>query len=161
MQWIKEVKIEKSIDDLMTSQSNNTWRTDFPDYEVIIASALKKASHACATSEGEKVLKSNVLRKITDSFEEGRGILFGPPELLKLYKDSQICSAYVLQNDDVQDVDTLWDQARLAASEIFTEMVLEVLYESKTADSVQPQTVRNNEQPSYSRLKTSVRTSYC
>ena len=29
-----------------------------------------------------------------------------------------------LQNDDVQDFDTRWDQALLAASEIPTEMVL-------------------------------------
>ena len=31
-----------------------------------------------------------------------------------------------LENDDVQDFDTRWDQALLAASEIPTEMVLEV-----------------------------------
>ena len=71
-----------------------------------------------------------------------------------------------LQNDDVQDSDTRWDQAPLAASEIPTEMVLHGLYKSKLQDSVQRQTVlamyqqeniRNNKQPSFSRLKTSAR----
>ena len=71
-----------------------------------------------------------------------------------------------LQDDDVQDFDTRWDQALFAASEIPTEKVLEGLYKSKLQDSVQLQTVlalyeqeniRNNEPTSYSRLKTTVR----
>ena len=44
MQWIKEVEIAKSIDDLMASRSI-TMRTDFTDYDVfdaMIASAWKK-----------------------------------------------------------------------------------------------------------------------
>ena len=70
------------------------------------------------------------------------------------------------QNDNVQDFDTRRDQVLLAASEIPTEMVLEGFFKSKLQDSVQFQTVlatyeqenvRNNEPPSYSRLKTIVR----
>ena len=69
------------------------------------------------------------------------------------------------QDGDVQDFDTRWDQALSAASTTPTENVLEGLYKSKLQDSVQLHTVlalseqeniRNNEQPSYSRLKTSV-----
>ena len=71
-----------------------------------------------------------------------------------------------LQDDDVRDFDTRWDQAPWAASEIPTETVLEGLYKSKCQDSVQRHTVlamheqedvRNNEPPNYSRLKTTVR----
>ena len=71
-----------------------------------------------------------------------------------------------LQNDDVQDLDTRWDQALLSASEVPTEMVLKGLYKSKSQDSVQLQTTlamyeqettRNNEQPNYSRLMIAVR----
>ena len=46
MNWIKEVEIEKSIDELTTSRSLLE-RTDFPDYDMLdamIPSALKKAS---------------------------------------------------------------------------------------------------------------------
>ena len=37
------------------------------------------------------------------------------------------------QNDDVQDFDTRWDQALLAANEIPSDMVLEVFFKSKIA----------------------------
>ena len=67
------------------------------------------------------------------------------------------------QDDDVQDFDTRWDQALLAASEIPAGSVLESFYKSKLQDSVQlhavlatyeQENVRNNEPPNYSRLKT-------
>ena len=71
-----------------------------------------------------------------------------------------------VHNDDVQDFDTRWDQALLSASENPAEMILEGLYKSKLKDSVHLQTalamyeqdnVRNNGEPSYSRLKTAVK----
>ena len=86
-------------------------------------------------------------------------------KLMKQHKDSDLFNIR-LQNDDVQDFDVRWDQARLSASEPSTDVILEGLYKSKLQDSVQVQTVlalykqetvRNNRQPSYSRLKTSVR----
>ena len=46
-----------------------------------------------------------------------------------------------LQDDDVEDFDTRWDQALLAASEIPTEGVLEGLYKTKSQNSVQLETV--------------------
>ena len=73
-----------------------------------------------------------------------------------------------LQDDDVQEISTQ-DGTKLpsAASEITpSEMVLQGLFKSKLQDSGQIQTVlalyeqeniRNNEPPSYSRLKTTVR----
>ena len=57
-----------------------------------------------------------------------------------------------LQNEDVQDFDTRWDQAMKTASETPTELVLEGLYKSKLLKSIQLQIVlilhniRNNEQ---------------
>ena len=68
-----------------------------------------------------------------------------------------------LRNVDVQDFDGRWDRALLSAT---TEMVLGGLYKSKVQKSVQLQTelalcdqetVGNDGQPNYSRLKTSVR----
>ena len=41
MHWIEEVKIAKSIDDLMTSQSF-TGRRDFPDYDMLDAMIASK-----------------------------------------------------------------------------------------------------------------------
>ena len=71
-----------------------------------------------------------------------------------------------VQNDDVQDFDVRWEQALLSASETLTDTVRKGLHKSKLQDAVQLQTVlalydqetvRNNGQASYSRLKTSVR----
>ena len=71
-----------------------------------------------------------------------------------------------LQNDNVRDFDVRWDQALLLASETPIEMVLEGLYKLTLQDSVQLQNVsalddqetnRNSGQPSYQKLKTSVR----
>ena len=71
-----------------------------------------------------------------------------------------------LQNDDVQDFEVRWDQALLSASDMPSDVILEGLYESKLQDSVQRQTVLalydqetvgNNGQTSYLRLKTSVK----
>ena len=71
-----------------------------------------------------------------------------------------------LQNDDVQDFDVRWDQALLSASDVLSDVILEGLYKSKLQDSLQLQTVlalkdeetvRNNGQTSYLRLKTSVK----
>ena len=56
-------------------------------------------------------------------------------------KPYKVYSLYAWENDDVQDFDTRWDQALLAASEIPTETVLEGLYKSKLQDSVQLLTV--------------------
>ena len=69
-----------------------------------------------------------------------------------------------LQNDDIQDFDVQWDQALLSTSDMPCDDILEGLYKSKLQDSVQFQfvlalydqeTVRNNGQTSYLRLKTS------
>ena len=87
---------------------------------------IEGASHACALPQKELVSKRSVLRKTSDFYEEGNLptwslSIFEPPKLVKLYKVYQIYSVYAyIQNDDVQDFDTRWDQALLAASEIPT-----------------------------------------
>ena len=74
--------------------------------------------------------------------------------------------SFSLQNDDVQDFDVRWDQALLSASDVPSNVILEGLYKSKLQDSVQLQTVlalcdqetvRNNGQTNYVRLKTAVK----
>ena len=71
-----------------------------------------------------------------------------------------------LQNDDSHDFDVRWEQALLSASDMPSDVILEGLYKSKLQDSVYLQTVlalydqdtvRNNGQTSYLRLKTSVK----
>ena len=134
---------------------------------------IEKASHECALPKKSKCRRATcserrpiVTRKADCSHDlrtfRSTGAyeaVQGPSDLFNIRS----------QNDDVQDFDTRWDHAPLAASEIPTEMVLEGLYKSKLQDVVQLQTVlvmyeqenvRNNEPPNYSRLKTYSKTSY-
>ena len=85
---------------------------------------------------------------------------------MKQCKDSQICSVFRLRNDAVQDFDVGWNQALLTASNLPSDVILEEMYKSKLQDSVHlrtvlalydKETVRNNGQTSYLRMKTSVK----
>ena len=150
----------------MTSRSM-TGRKDFTYYDMLdamIASTLKKLlthvhfrrrvsveeqrAHRGDWFSGERQIAYMIYEhfRATGAYEAVQG-------LSDLFKKR-------LQNDGVQDFDTRWDQALLAASEIPSKMVLEGLNQSKLQESVQLQTVvalyeqeniRNNEQPSYSR----------
>ena len=132
---------------------------------------IEEASHyACALPKKSMCRRAACSKD--DQFLRGRQIVY------MIYAHFRATGAYEavqglldlfnirLQNDDVQDFDTRWDQALLSGSDIHTDMVLEGLYKSKLQDSVQLQTVlalydqetvRNNEPPNYSRLKTTVR----
>ena len=172
MQWIKEAEIAKSIDDLMTSRSV-TGRTDFPDYEMLdamIASALKKLlTHGhfrkWVSVEEQRAQKyDRFSRRATNCIYDlwalsGHGSLRSRTRSIRSIR-------YTFIDKDVQDFDTRWHRALSAASEIPTEMILVGWRKSQLQDSVQLQTVlamyeqeniRNNGQPSYSRLKTAVR----
>ena len=134
LHWIKEVEIAKLMDDLMTSRSL-TGRTDFLDYDmldVMIASALKKLlTHVHFR---KRVCVEEQRAQTCDRFLRGRQIAN------MIYEHFRATGGYEavqglfdpfkkrLQNDDVQDFDTRWDQAPLAASEIPTEMVVEGLF---------------------------------
>ena len=72
------------------------------------------------------------------------------------------------QNDDVQDVEARWDQALLSASDMPSDLILQRIVQVKitrlcsASDSVgfvrsKKKTLENNEQPSYTRLKTAVK----
>ena len=148
MQWIKEVEIAKSIDELMISRSI-VGRSDFPDYDMI---------DAMIASASKKLLDKHVLLRRKVKVEEQRG-----PKYDRFLRRRQIAymihehfrptGAYEavqglpdsfnlrLQNDDVQDFDVRGDRALLWASETSTEMVPEGLYKSQLQNSVERQTV--------------------
>ena len=86
--------------------------------------------------------------------------------VVKRYKDSQICSVYVCRRTTSKISTFDGDQASLSASDMPSDVILERLYKSKLQDSVQlqtvlalydPETVQNNGQTRYLRLKTSVK----
>ena len=176
MYWIKEVEIAKSIGDLMTSQST-TGRRDFPDYDMLgpmIASVLKGLLDKHVHFRKRVSVEEQRAQKY-DRLFRGRQLAYMIYEhflATGAYKAVQGLSDLLskrLQNDDVQDFDVRRDQALLSASDMPSDVILEGLCKSKSQDSVQLQTflalydqetVRNNGQTSYLRLKTSVKTSY-
>ena len=166
MHWIKEVETAKSIDELMTSRST-AGRRDFPDFHMLdamIASALKRLLHKqMHFRKGVRVEEQRAQKY--DRFSRGRQIAH------MIYEHVRATGAYVMRtlrlvHDDVQDFDVRWNQALLSASDMPSDVMLEGLYKSKLLDTVQLQTilalydqetVRNNGQTSYLRLKTSVK----
>ena len=173
MHWIKEVKIAKSIDELMTSRSIVV-RTDFPDFDTLdamIASALKKLLNTHIHFRNRVSVEEQRAHK-SDRFLRGRQIAF---MIYEYSRASGACEAVQglsdlfttsLQNDDVQNFDVRRDQAPLSVSEMPSDVILEGLYKSKFQDSVQRQTVLalydqetawNDGQPNHSRLKTAVK----
>ena len=123
MLWIKEVEIAKSIDELVTSRSI-TGQHNFPDFKMLdamIASALKKLLNKQSNFREESKCRRAacskrrpILTRKTYCVTWFTSISV-QPELMKQYKDSQLCSLASLQNDDVQDFDVRWDQALYAS----------------------------------------------
>ena len=132
MSWIKAVETATSNDDLMTAQS--TEGKDFPDLEMLgakIAFALRKT-----------ISNSNFRRSV--GVEEQRAqkhyrFLQGRQFAYMIYDHFQAAGAcdaaqglsdllnVYLDEDDIEDSDTRWDQALLTTSEIPQENVLEGL----------------------------------
>ena len=144
MQWIKEVEIAKSSDELMTSRPIVV-STDFPDYDMLdamIASALKKLLDRLVHFRRRVSVEEQRAQKY-EWLLQGRQIAFmiyGHFRATGAYEAVQGLSDLFntrLQNDNVQDFDVRWDQALL--SETPTEM--KGLYKSKLQDSVQLRTV--------------------
>ena len=132
MQWIKEVEIVKSIDDVMTSRSI-TGRTDFSDYDVLdtmIASADKKKLLTHVHFRKRVSVEEHHAQKY-DRFLRGRQNAYMIYEHFRAtgaYEPAQGLSVFFnirLHNDVVQDFDTRRDQALLSASEIPPEMILD------------------------------------
>ena len=174
MHWIKEVEIAKSIDELVTSQSIME-RSDFSEYDVpdaMIASALKKLLNTHVHIRKKVGVEEQRAQKY-DRFFRGRQIAYMIHEhscATGAFGAAQGVSVLYnvrLQNDDVQDFDVRWDQALISANEIPTEVVLEGFFTSQSDRILfnfrrswllhDQETVRNNGQPSYPRLKTPVK----
>ena len=117
MHWIKEVDIAKSVDDLMTSRSI-TRRADFSGYDMLdamIASALKKLLTSVHFPKRVSVQEQRFQKY--DRFLRERLIAY---MISEHFRATRACEAVQglsdlfnirLQNDDVQDFDTRWDQA--------------------------------------------------
>ena len=97
---------------------------------------IEKDFHECALPKESKCRRAASSKKTTDSYE-------GDKTAYMIYEHFRATRAYEpvqgpsdlfkirLEDDDVQDLDTRWNHALLAASEIPTETVLESVHNSK------------------------------
>ena len=140
MQWIKEVEMVDSVDDLKSSSSTRS--ISMPKFEVLdarIASALNKIIH-------NSHFKRRIGLEEQKAQKQDRG----------------------LRNDDIQESDSKWDGILLSLTKIPPDDILEGLYKLRTRASEKLKTVlelydleihQKKLGPDYHRLKTMVKRS--
>ena len=172
MQWIKEVELVDSVDDLRSSSSIRG--ISMPNFEVLdarIASALNKIIHNSHFKR--KISLEEQKAKKEDRFLRGRQIAYliyeqfrvtGTDSSVENYTDLFI----VLRNDDIQEFDSKWDGILLSMTKIPHDDILEGLYKLRIRESDKLKTVlelydlethQKKLGPDYHRLKAMVQRS--
>ena len=173
MQWIKEVELVDSVDELRSSSS--TRGISMPNFEVLdarIASALNKIIHNSQFKRRISLEEQKAQKE--DRFLRGRQIAYliydhfrvtGSHDSVENYTD---LFTTVLRNDDIQEFDSKWDGILLSMTKIPHDDILEGLYKLKIRESEKLKTVlelydlethQKKLGPDYHRLKTMVKRS--
>ena len=136
MQWIKEVEMVDSVDELRSSSS--ICGISMPNFEVLdarIASALNKIIH---NSQFKRRIS---LEEKEDRFHRGRQIAYviydhfwvtGTDSSVENYAD---LFTIVLRNDDIHEFDSKWDGILLSMTKIPHDDILEGLYKLRVRES--------------------------
>ena len=145
--WIKEIEAAKSLKDLINPKSITG--KDFPDYEeldLMMASALKRC-YSKQTHIRKKISVEEQRTHKDNRFLRGRQIAYLIFEYFRpsgSYDELQELSGLFsikLENDDIQDFDSRWEQSLLLTSRPPSDKVQEGLYVSKLQDFPQVQTI--------------------
>ena len=173
MQWIKEVELVDSVDDLRSSSS--TRGISMPNFEVLdarIASALNKIIHNSHFKR--KISLEEQKAQKEDRFLRGRQIAYLIYEYFRVIgaNDSVDSCAdlftVVLRNDDIQEFDPRWDGILLSMTKIPSDDILEGVYKLRIRESEKLKTAlelydleihQKKARPDYHRLKTMVKRS--
>ena len=173
MQWIKEVELVDSVDELRSSSS--TRGIPMPNFEVLdarIASALNKIIHNSQFKRRISLEEQKAQEE--DRFLRGRQIAYliydhfrvtGSHDSVENYTD---LFTIVLRNDGIQEFDSKWDGMLLSMTKIPHDVTLEGLYKLRIRESEKLKTVlelydlethQKKLGPDYHRLKTMVKRS--
>ena len=173
MQWIKEVELVDSVDELRSSSS--TRGISMPDFEVLdarIASALNKIIHNSHFKRKTSLEERKAQKE--DRFLRGRQIAYliydhfrvtGTHDSVENYTDLFTIG---LRNDDIQEFDSKWDGILLSMTKIPPDDILEGLYKKRIRESEKLKTVlelydlethQKKLGPDYHRLKAMVKRS--
>ena len=140
MQWIKEVELVDSVDELRSSSSIRG--VPMPNVEVLdarIASALNKIIH---NSHFKRIISlEEQMAQKEDRFLRGRQIAYliyeqfrvtGTDDSVENYTD---LFTIALRNDDIQEFDSKWDGILLSMTKIPHDDILEGLYKLRIRES--------------------------
>ena len=173
MQWIKEVELVDSVDELRSPSS--TRGISMPNFEVLdarIASALNKIIHNSHFKRRISLEEQKAQKQ--DRFLRGRQIAYliydhfrvtGANDSVENYAD---LFTVVLRNDDIQEFDSKWDGILLSMTKIPHDDFLEGLYKLRIRESGKLKTVlelydlethQKKLGPDYHRLKAMVKRS--
>ena len=173
MQWIKEVELADSVDDLRSSSSIRS--IPMPDFEVLdarIASALNKIIHNSHFKR--KISLEEQKAQKEDRFLRGRQIAYLIYEQFRVTGTDSSVENYTdlftvaLRNDDIQEFDSKWDGILLSMTKIPPDDILEGLYKLRIRESDKLKTVlelydlethQKKLGPDYHRLKAMVKRS--
>ena len=171
MQWIKEVEMVDSVDELRSSLSIRG--ISMPNFEVLdarIASALIKIIHNSHFKRRISLEEQKAQKQ--DRFLRDRQIAYmicdyfrvtGIHDSVENYPDLFTIS---LRNDDIQEFDSKWDGILLSMTKIPPDDILEGLYTLRIRESEKLKTVlelydleihQKKLGPDYHRLKTMVK----
>ena len=133
MQWIKEVELADSVDELRSSSSIRS--LPMPDFEILdarIASALNKIIHNSHFKR--KISLEEQKAQKEDRFLRGRQIAYliyeqfrvtGTDDSVETYTD---LFTIAVRNGDIQEFDSKWDGILLSMTKIPPDDILEGLY---------------------------------
>ena len=145
-QWIKEVQMVDSVDELRSSSSIRC--ISMPDFEVLdarIASALNKVIHNSHFKRRISLEEQKAQNK--DRFFCGRQIAYliydyfrftGVHDSVENYADLFTIS---LRNDDIQEFDSKWEGILMSMTKIPPDDILEGLYKLRIRESEKLKTV--------------------
>ena len=171
MQWIKEVEMVDSVDDLKSSSS--TRGIPMPKFEVLdarIASALNKIIYDSHFKRRISLEEQKAQKQ--DRFFRGRQIAYLIYEYFRVTGDNDSVENYAdlftvaLRNDDIQEFDSKWDGIPLSMTKIPPDDILEGLYKLRIRESEKLKTVlelydleihQKKAGPDHHRLKTMVK----
>ena len=146
MQWIKEVELADSVDELKSSSSIRS--IPMPDFEVLdarIASALNKIIHNSHFKR--KISLEEQKAQKEDRFLRGRQIAYLIYEQFRVTGTDSSVETYTdlftiaVRNGDIQEFDSKWDGILLSMTKIPHDDILEGLYKLRIRESEKLKTV--------------------
>ena len=146
MQWIKEVELADSVDELRSSSSIRS--IPMPDFEVLdarIASALNKIIHNSHFKR--KISLEEQKAQKEDRFLRGRQIAYLIYEQFRVTGTDSSVETYTdlftiaVRNGDIQEFDSKWDGILLSMTKIPPDDILEGLYKLRIRESDKLKTV--------------------